>query len=299
MAGDLALLPVLPRGILRLAGADRVRFLQGMTTNHVKALKPGESQRSLHVSQKGKVLALLTVLAEVDFLWVETDADRAAWLKAALEKMLIMDDVIIEDCSSGLAVLALLGRHPPPLTSPTLRRVRASRVGGDGWELWVPRVELGAQRPSLLEAGARLIGAEEEELLRMERGMPRFNVDVSEENLPQEARLDEDTGWISYSKGCYVGQETIARLHSMGQVRQRLALLRMSERALPGSPVHAVDQLVGRVTSASGLVALAMLRREWTSPGSLLEVETPSSRISAEVIAFSTSDTKGSRPSGS
>lgn len=277
------LLPAIPRGILRLAGADRARFLHGMATSHVKGLKPGESQRSLHVSAKGKVLAMLSILAEADALWVETDADRVAFLKAALEKMVIMDDVVIEDRSSDFSVIALAGE------GNLLQGLSGKRLGfcrtGPGAELWVPPADADRIRQALLTKGAVLLDAEGEEALRIANAMPRFGVDVTDQNLPQEAGLDEDTGWISYAKGCYVGQETIARLHALGQVQQRLAVLKLQGKTAPGAAVHAGADLAGRVTSVSkeGL-AMAMLKRAWLAQGTRLDVE----GIQAEVTARTT-----------
>ena len=91
------LLPPAPRGILRLRGTDRARFLHGLTTQEVKKLPPGRGAAALSVSQKGRVQAMLALLADPDALWVETDPERAGFLKAAWEKLVISDDVAIED----------------------------------------------------------------------------------------------------------------------------------------------------------------------------------------------------------
>ncbi len=255
----MKLLPLIPRGLLRLTGADRVKFLHGLTTGNVKALKPGEAHRSVHTSPKGKVLALLSVLADADCLWVETDAARVAWLKATWEKGIIMEDVAIEDRSSQISVTALAGEGDLPSVPPGAKLLPFCRTG-PGREVWASPA-FHPPLPALDEAG--------EEALRISNLMPRFGVDLTEENLPQEGGLDEDTGWISYSKGCYVGQETIARLHNLGQVSQRLARLRVPDgRTLaPGTELGAA----GRITSACPGMALAMLKRAFLAPGTRVE----------------------------
>lgn len=254
------LLPPAPRGLLRISGADRVRFLHGQTTQDIKKLKPGEGAQALALTNKGRVLALLLVLADEDALWVETDPGRAAFLKTAWEKVIVMDDVEISDRSESLGVVALSGAdapaflarasrdavpEPPPLGHAPFslggqqaRLVRACRAGGAGLELWTLAAYTGPLRGALERAGALPV---DEEALRIRNGIPRYGTDVTEENLPQEAGFDEDTGWISYAKGCYVGQETIARLHNLGQVQKRLCVtpegLVYRKRGEAGTPV--------------------------------------------------------------
>lgn len=236
-----ALLPATPRGLLRIAGADRARFVHGQTTQDIKRLKPGEGAQALALTPKGKVLAVLLVLAGDDALWIETDADRAPVLKQAWERLIVMDDVTIEDRSAETGIVALSGKDaltflagtagaplpelaplahaPVPLVGHAARIVRACRAGGPGAEVWLPAAFSGAFRATLARAGAT---EADETALRAVQGMPRYGIEVTEEHLPQEAGFDEDTGWISYAKGCYVGQETVARLHHLGQVQKRL-----------------------------------------------------------------------------
>ncbi len=247
MTAPASLLPAAPRGILRVTGADRVRFLHGQTTQDVKKLKPGEGAQALAVTNKGKVLGMLLLLADEDAIWVETDPERAAPLKAAWERMIIMDDVALSDRSSHLGVVALsgdgargllaaaagrevpdlppLGHAPVPLAGQQARLVRACRAGGPGLEFWTMAAYTAPLRGSLQRAGALPLEPAGEEALRIRNGIPRYGVDVTEDHLPQEAGFDEDTGWVSYTKGCFVGQETIARLHHLGQVQKRLCLV--------------------------------------------------------------------------
>ncbi len=269
----MTLLPLIPRGILRLTGPDRVKFLHGLTTGNVKALKPGESHRSLHTSPKGRVLALLGVYAESDALWVETDADRLAWLKASWEKVIIMEDVKIEDRSTELLVTALAGRSSPFPQTPDMPICLPFCRTGPGIEVWATPHETAIFRDGLCKTGTPLLDEAGEEALRIANGMPRYGVDLTEENLPQEGGLDEDTGWISYSKGCYVGQEPIARLHHLGQAAQRLALLKVPEGEIlpPGTPVLSGESPAGRVTSSCPGMALAMLKRAFLATGAKLE----------------------------
>ena len=302
------------RGLVEVRGGDRVRWLNGMLTNDVAAAAArgtGAGCHALLLTREGRIVADLHVLVRDDALWLETDAGAVETALARLAKYVIADDVTLADRSARfdrLAVegpgaehvlAALAGGVPPPApdgcaelaVGGTPVTVAAfALAGGPGFQLFVPRgrgAEVGA---ALLAAGARhgLVGAGEEvlERLRVEAGVPRFGRELDESVLPDEARLGQT---VSNTKGCYTGQEVVARMRSRGRVSHLLVGLRCADARLPAlrTPVHDPEgKRVGEVTSAIlsprfGAIALAFVRRPWDAPGTRLRVGGGSAEVTS------------------
>jgi tRNA-modifying protein YgfZ len=231
-------------GQLRVTGEDRQRFLQGMLTCDIAALAPGGFARGAVLNVKGRVLAVIDIVLEGDAYVVLTEPVTAAKLREVLEKHAIVDDVVFS-----------------PETRP-LHRVWESPAA-----VWTA--------PPIFAPAVGAAGAREVEVRRVEAGLPRYGVDVSEEHFPFEANLDSA---ISYTKGCYIGQEVVARAHARGHANKRLVGLRLEgEGPLDaGTPLAAPgrDQ-AGQITSsvvspAFGPIALAYLHRSAWEPGTVV-----------------------------
>jgi len=239
-------------GQLRVTGADRTRFLQGMLTNDVGQLGPDAWLRAAMLNVKGRVLALVDVVAEEDGYVVLTEPATAAAVRALLDRYAIADDVTF---------------------SPETRPVH--RVWDGPGDVWTAP-------PAFATAAA--VG--DPEVRRIEAGLPRYGVDVSEENFPFEANLDSA---ISYTKGCYIGQEVVARAHARGHANKRLVGLRLDgERPVErGAPLAAAARPdAGTVTSsvvspAFGPIALAYVHKSAWEPGTALTVAGRSAVVSA------------------
>jgi len=266
-----------PAVFIKVTGEDVATFLQGQFTNELRQ-PAGTAVYGLWLNQKGRVLADSHVLklAENEFQ-VVSDTSAASTLLPRLEKYIVADDVILADETAqihGLAVSGpqcadgiwqILGATPVPgrfLRSRGLVIFAGRRVRGENYELLGSPESIADMRQKLLALDGREIAAAEAEYLRIADGLPAVPQDIGPGDLPNEGGLDEAA--ISFTKGCYLGQEVMARLKSMGQVRRRLHLIR-GEGMAPG-PMAALYQggkTVGQVRSVAsrgnGFVALAML----------------------------------------
>ncbi len=292
-----------------VTGADRVRYLQGMVSNDVEHLAPGRGTAALLLNVHGQILADLRIFCETDQFLVETDADLRSKTMQALERHIIMDEVnltALDECALAfqgprarrllektlhidLPELEELGHFQTNYAGFPVRVVRASSTGEEGYEVWT-RVDgamgvWGAacgQAPTyeMIACGTGAL-----ETLRIEAGIPRYGADLGEDTLPLEAGL---TGALSFTKGCYVGQEIVERARSRGHVNWRLVGLFIEGESppSPGEKLKAGEKEIGEITSACAspsltrTIALAYVRREASEPGAKL---TLASGAAAEV----------------
>lgn len=268
------------RGLLRLAGEDRVRFLNGQTTCDIATLGVGESVYGFFVGLKGRVESDVVVLAGDDALWLDLPVDQVTPIAERLRKYAILDRVEIEPVEwvalglvgSGIDdVLAAVdledGLRKDSLRKDSLRMDLAPLAGLDGplpsMRVWLERASLeraSVEQASLeqaslerfVAAGAVPLDPEAWDVVRVEAGRPRVGVDVGSAHFPQEVVADPATleAAISYTKGCYLGQEVVARIHYRGGVQRRLAGVRIEssdalETAVPESETDAPEPLWG------------------------------------------------------
>jgi folate-binding protein YgfZ len=292
------------RGVLEVEGEDRVRWLDGMLTNEVARLAPGPGRsgcRALALTRKGGVLADVHIWLRPRCFWLETEAAAVPGLLAHLRKLVVADDVQLADRSSALAILALEGPAAPDLLERAAGRplelaegsvaeleiggvaLAAAAYGASGepaFRLAAPARAASRAVAALQEAGRPLglvEGTEEAfEILRIEAGTPRFGAELDPGVLPAEARLEAA---IAFEKGCYTGQEVVARVESRGRVRRHLVGLRVEGDAAPepGAAVEAQGARVGEVTSgcvspSCGPIALAYVSVPHDAPGTSLRV---------------------------
>lgn len=252
------------RSRLKITGADRVGFLQGQCTNDVKRLQPGQSCYAAFLNAKGKMRGDAHIVCMEDAFVLEASAG----LRESLEKFVITEDVVFEDLSAALGAWLVIGTLPDlPSSALTF-----SHPLGTGVISPVPL-------PVSLDAGML-------EGLRIEAGTPRWGVDMDDDTIPVEAGLAGRA--ISYEKGCYIGQETIARIKTYGHVNRHLVQLAVAGEELPakGVRISADNHEIGQVTSAAfvprlgKLLALGYVRRQFAIPGARLAV----GKQSAEVL---------------
>ena len=267
-----------PATWLRVAGSDAATFLQGQFTNELRGLgNPGVGGAvyGLWLNQKGRVLADSFVLrgAAVDEFWVGSYFSPAALIRERLEAYIIADDVIVTDETAGWQGASALtdGAVAAPAGAMAFRG-RRTRAGGAEWMF--PRAAAPQVRAALIAAGAREISAEEIERRRIAEGIPAVPADLGPGDLPNEGGLEADA--ISYTKGCYLGQEVMARLKAMGQVRRRLVPVRGSG-AVPARPavLFQGEKKIGELRSAvaevdgvgwAGLAMLTLLHLDRAAP---------------------------------
>ncbi len=283
------------RGLLEVSGPPRQSFLQGMLSNEVASLRPGQGCRAALLTPKGAVQALLRVLVEETAVALETDGERLALVQQTLEHHRVAAPVRL--APRELAILALVGPRaddvvraaggllPPDvaeahvtavLGGETLRVARARDLPGGGVVLHLPPAAAPAIFERLRGEGARPIGREALDALRVEGFRPWYGLDVSEANLLHETGLLAECH--SPTKGCYLGQEIVARLSARGaNVNKALRGLRLSAPAQAGDVITAEGREVGRVTTAAlsprlGPIALGYVQRGHFAAGTAVAV---------------------------
>jgi folate-binding protein YgfZ len=278
------------RGKLLLTGSDAVEFLQGQVTNDVEALEPGSGCYAALLSHKGKLRTDMRVLRGADWLLIDCEPIGTAPLRRTIEMYGIGRDVSVEDQTGGRAILSLIGpgarasldADPPPQEHSFVEGAHGLYVTTHLGVEVICAAEGGAAAREAL--GVEPASEDAAECLRIEAGRPRHGLDMDGDTIPQEAGLNERA--VSFTKGCYVGQETVARLHYKGKPNRHLRGLRLSEAVSTGASVTAADKVVGRIGSvcvspAHGPIALAILRRE-VDPGDTVTVG--EARTPAEVV---------------
>jgi folate-binding protein YgfZ len=261
-----AFFPWKPAAWLRVTGSDAPGFLQGQFTNDLRGAPPGRAVYGLWLNVKGKVTADSFVMrgGAADEFWVGSYFSAAVAIRERLESFVVADDVAIADATDGWSAVTLLGAGTAALAQ-TARGgfVFAGRRGRDENTEWVfPSTEAGAVRALL--AGVREADREEMTRRRIDAGIPAVPADAGPGDLPNESGLEDVA--ISYTKGCYLGQEVIARLKSMGQVRRRLVRVAGAAAEIPRLPAALFlgARQVGELRSvvgdgAGGMLGLAML----------------------------------------
>ena len=271
------------RGKLALSGAGAKEFLNGQVTNDVAALRPGAGCYAAFLTHKGKMLGDLRILDAGGELLLDTERVALQGLFDMIRRFSVGYDVELHKRTLQSALFSLVGPRTPEVLgavpSPEhahveteLGRVIATTEGAD---VLCDAEQADAVRAALLEAGAAAVSEDAAEIVRVERGRPRYGVDMDDGTIPEEAALNDRA--VSFTKGCYVGQETVARLHWKGKPNRHLRGLRLSAPAASGAELRLGERAVGRVGTAvvspkHGPIALAIVRRE-ASPGDTLTVE--------------------------
>ena len=257
-----------------VSGSEAADFLQGQVSNDVEALAPGEGCYATILNAKGKLRTDLRILRGEDWFFLDTEAVGHAVLRHMLETYSLGRDVRHQDVTDTRALVSLLGPgarsvldvEPPEEENDFVEGEHglyvSTHLGVD--VIGVPGLDLGI--PSVSDEVA--------ECARIESGRPRLGYDMDAETMPQEAGINERA--VSFSKGCYVGQETVARLHYRGKPNRHLRGLRLSQPVERGTDILLGERVVGRVGSTCvsptlGAIALALVRRE-AAPGDSVTV---------------------------
>jgi folate-binding protein YgfZ len=315
------------RSRICLTGADRIRFLHGQVTIDVKKLRVGEGCYSAITTAKGKMESDLNIFSLADELLLDFEPGLMEKISARLEKFIVADDVQILDvaphycllsvqgpkAAEAVVALGLIGRDALPRVqadrevSPAIVKISDAtlgeiylannpRLGTSGFDLFVPNNSLGAVADKLIAAskqiGGRAVGWTAFETARIENGIPRFGADMDETNIPLECGIERRA--IVYNKGCYIGQEVINRIHSVGHVNKELRGLRLADdlKTLPQKhdKLFHAGKDVGYVTSTvkspalGANIALGYVRREANQIGTELMLHTAAGECSAKIV---------------
>jgi folate-binding protein YgfZ len=273
------------RGKLALTGGEAKEFLHGQVSNDIEALEPGQGCYAAFLTPKGKMLGDLRVLDLGDELFLDTERVSLQGLFNMILRYKLGRDVELHKRTVERGLLSLVGPEARAAAGADALGTGehanlASEIGGVPVRLVATAggVDLicDAERTAELKAALDLPEVSEAaaEVVRVETGRPRYGLDLDDSVIPQEAGLNERA--VSFTKGCYVGQETVARLHWRGRPNRHLRGLRLSEPAATGDELRLGERVVGRlgssvVSPARGQIGLAIVRREAT-PGDTLAV---------------------------
>jgi folate-binding protein YgfZ len=285
------------RGKLALTGPEAKEFLHGQVTQDIESLQPGQGAYAAFLTHKGKMLGDLRVLDTGDELFLDTERSALQELFNMIRRFKLGMDVELHKRTLERGLLSLVG--------PDARRVAgasdlpetehanaAAELGGHpvllvatdvGVDVICDAADTATVRTALEDAGAVPVSEAAAEVLRVEAGRPRWGFELDENVIPQEAGLNERA--VSFTKGCYVGQETVARLYYRGKPNRHLRGLRLSEPVETGTAVTLGDREIGHVGSVVnsprlGPLALAILRRQ-AEPGATVTVGGTSAEVSA------------------
>lgn len=296
------------RGKLALTGEDRRSFLNGQVTNEIEALRPGGGTYAAFLTHKGKMLGDVRVLETGTELLLDTERVALQALFDLVRRFSIGYDVQLHKRTLESGLLSLVGPLAAEVAGASGLPADehghlAAELGGapvrlvrtrEGVDVLTDAAHVAAVREALLEAGAREVDPASAEVLRVQAGVPRYGVDLDDTVIPQEAALNERA--VSFTKGCYVGQETVARLFYKGKPNRHLRGLLLSGPAASGTPLVLVSESgereVGRLGSVAdsptlGTIALAIVRRE-AEPGAQLRVGDDGTTAVVTALPFAT-----------
>ncbi|HSK70256.1 MAG TPA: aminomethyltransferase family protein [Pyrinomonadaceae bacterium] len=308
------------RGLIEVSGAEAVQFLNGLITNDVKALENGSWMLAAFPNAQGRLLAIVRVLRKDDKFWFDTGAVTREKVFQNLFRFTMAGDFQVHDLSDEYGVLSVQGKKAEEFVAKilgenaanieknkfvetefngeTISVIRASHLAENGFDLFVPTSEFNNLWQAFKEIGAIEIGDDLFEVLRIEAGTPRYGADMDETTVVLETGLDEA---VNFQKGCYIGQEIIARIHFRGHVAKKLTGLTLedlSESVTDGfSSFELTDGLknaelkslegknAGRITSATfspslgKLIALAYVRYDYLAEGTELKVNETTAKV--------------------
>lgn len=298
------------RALLELTGKDRATFLHNFCTNDIKGLRPGHGCEAFLTNIKGRILEHLFVFADADSLWVDGTPGYEEAVRGHLDRYLITEDVEIHPRSAERGMVwvvgngvaerlgAIAGNEPLPeehlshrgISLANGERIHCRRFDlGDlsGWQLSGPRSAVDEAASRCEEAGIRRGSVEIQDALRIESGLPRYGVDITDEHLAQECR--RTAAAISFTKGCYLGQEPIARIDALGHVNRELCVLEGSpgdeEIPVGAALIDPAGATVGELTSTAwhprtrSTWGLGVLKRSSSAAGTRLAAGTGAAAV--------------------
>ncbi|HEX8651286.1 MAG TPA: aminomethyltransferase family protein [Pyrinomonadaceae bacterium] len=310
-ATGAGLIDLASRGLVEVSGAEATAFLNGLITNDVKTLEDGAWMLAAFPNAQGRLIAFARVLHLGDSYLFDTERATHAAVFKALERFTLAGDFHVADRTDETALLSVQGARAAACVGSTLGEdaarvergrihtvqwrdepahlIRATHTSEDGFDLFIGAQHAPSLWDALMAAGAQPVGLDALEILRIEAGLPRFGVDMDDTNVVTETGLDEA---VSYTKGCYIGQEIIARIHWRGHVAKRISGLSFDGEveARRGAAIKATDgKEIGRVTSATvsprlkRTIALAYVKYDYLAPGTQVSVRLDEEERAARV----------------
>jgi folate-binding protein YgfZ len=298
------------QGTIALTGGDRAAFLHALLTNDIARLTKGGGVYAAYLTPQGRMISDMRVIETGNRMLLNVERDVAPSLAERFDKLIFSEDVQAKDITGDLTLIgvygpsaarmiqqataisvAALANQYDNITSESISIVRESGFGVPGYDVYVPRADAEDLRSKMIEAGAVEASEETGEALRIEAGRPRFGIDMNTDTIPLEAGLEDRA--ISFTKGCYVGQEVIIRVmhRGHGRVARRLVSLVLPSGAVPvrGDKIQFGDRIVGEITSATASprlgtpLALGYVQRDYAAPATELTVNGLQARVDQPV----------------
>jgi folate-binding protein YgfZ len=289
-------------GVLKLTGNDRASWLQGMVTNDVQKLRPGAGCYAAHLTPQGKIVAHMHIFADTDALWLSLERAAIPKLMGVFDKLIIMEDVKMEDSSDSYDILSIVGPKARSVLeswlgeAPQLEELYSHRKFDDhrvivsqlGYDVWVPRGRADKVLRSLAQGGATAIDRGTWDVLRTEAGIPVYGIDIDETTTMPE--IGENG--ISYDKGCYIGQEVVAKVKYIGHVNRRFVGLTLAGNDFPEarSLILRNGKEAGYVTTtlfSPGLnkpIALGFVSRSAYANGTAVEIVSKEKTLAGTIV---------------
>jgi len=275
--GGVGLLDLSARGRISVSGSEAVMFLNGLISNDLKALEENRWMPAAFPNVQGRLLAAVRVLRRADDILLDTEASTQQKVLKIIERFTLAGDFKVKDLTDESALISVQGTRAGALlekvSTKQITVVPATHTAEAGFDCLVDKNGKESLCRSLVEQGATPVSQDVEEILRIEAGIARYGVDMDETNVVTETNLDDA---VSYTKGCYLGQEIIIRIKHRGHVAKKLTGLKFEANPTiePGAAIKtADDKEIGRVTSATfsprleTTVALGYVRYEYLAPG--------------------------------
>jgi folate-binding protein YgfZ len=312
--GGPGLIDLSSRGRVEVRGAEATQFLNGLVTNDIKALQDGAAMNAAFPNVQGRLQAYVRIIRRGDAYLFDTEAVTHARVVKLLERFTLAGDFYVADLTPATALISLQGSRSAEPTGQVLGQVvsgvehgraatvewkdrqltvmRATHTAEDGFDIFVDADVAPLLWDTLTGKGARPVGFEALETLRIEAGVPRFGVDMDESRIVLEAGLEDA---VSFTKGCYIGQEIIARIHWRGHIAKRLAGLTFANETPvdPGARIRSLDgKEIGEITSAvysprlDRTVALGYIKYDYLAPGTRVNAASADTDHAAEVTAL-------------
>jgi glycine cleavage system T protein len=313
--GGAGLIDLSSRGRIEVSGSEAVQFLNGLITNDVKALETGAWMRAAFPNVQGRLISEARILRLTDnrFLF-DTEAATHGRVLKTLERFTLAGDFHVTDLTSEMALVSVQGTraaeiieatfgkiaaqaergrvHTEQWNNQSLHVIRATHTAEDGFDLFVSASVAVSLWDALTASGALPVGFDALNILRIEAGVPHYGVDMDETNVVLEVVADEA---VSFTKGCYIGQEIIARIHWRGHVAKKLTGLSLDEQGeiKSGDKIRTMDgKELGRITSVTfsprlnRLVALGYVKYDYLAPETMVCVHSGETELTARVVAL-------------
>jgi aminomethyltransferase len=241
----VAWLDLSSRGRIIARGRDRARFLHNVTSNEVKKMTPGASCYAFLLTPQGRIVADLYLICRPDDFLIDTEPELREKVRAQILKYKVADQIELEDVTDATAAIGVEGPNAPAISMNG--SVPITLTGQAGYRIYCTRDEMPAIVQQLESAGAVAATADDARLVRIENGRPRYGEDILETSLPQET---EQMQAVSYTKGCYIGQEIVERIRARGHVNRHLVRLEIEGTELPAPGKQTIGGREADVTSA-------------------------------------------------